>query len=200
MSPPDENSPSGAAPDVGFTPPFTGNLHGCDRFVRAAARIGDLADSSLVARRVGMSSREVLAHRHYLRNLPKGIEPPKSPEDLAMHNCIVYTGTQMRNAWRFVAGPGAPEPVGTERRVVVAGDLQTDSSEVVRAAVLAAMGVCYTPTWLFEQEIASGEVLRLMPDWSRPSPIHLVSPQERRHSAKVRAFVDHVATAFATCN
>lgn len=167
--------------------------------IDVGARIGDLADSSLVARRVGMSSREVLAHRQYLRNLPKGIEPPRSPEDLAMLNCIVYTGAKMRNAWHFVAGPGAPEPVGTERRVMVAGDLQTDSSEVVRAAVLAGMGVCYTPTWLFEREIASGEVLRLMPDWSRPSPIHLISPQERRHSAKVRAFVDHVGTAFATC-
>ena len=47
---------------------------------------------------------------------------------------------------------------------------------------------------LFDDEIASGEVVRLMPDWESPqSPIHLVSPPERKHSAKVKAFVEHVA-------
>ena len=166
--------------------------------IDVAARIGDLADSSLIARRVGVSTREVLAHRGYLRALPKGLDVPRHPDDLVHHNCIVYTGTRMRSAWHFVAGPGAPDPVGTERRVPVSGDLQTDSSEVVRTAVLAGMGICYTPTWLLEAEIASGDVVRLMPDWCIPSPIHMVSPQERRHSAKVRAFVDHVATSFAT--
>jgi DNA-binding transcriptional LysR family regulator len=40
-------------------------------------------------------------------------------------------------------------------------------------------------------------VVRLLPDWSVPSPIHLVSPQERRHSAKVRAFAEYVAQSFA---
>lgn len=168
-----------------------------ERGIDVAARIGELQDSSLVARRIGLSTRQALAHRDYLRALPKDIKPPQIPDDLAMHNCIVYTGTDMRAMWRFIAGPGAAEAIGTERRVAVSGDLQTDSSEVVRSAVLAGMGVCYTPTWLFESEIASGEVVKLLPDWSIPSPIHLVSPQERRHSAKVRAFVEHVAVAFA---
>jgi len=171
-----------------------------ERGIDVAARIGELQDSSLVARRIGLSTRQALAHRDYLRSLPKAIKPPQVPDDLAMHNCIVYTGTDMRAMWRFYAGPGATEAVGTERRVAVSGDLQTDSSEVVRSAVLAGMGVCYTPTWLFESEIASGDVVKLLPDWSIPSPIHLVSPQERRHSAKVRAFVDHVATTFAGCH
>jgi DNA-binding transcriptional LysR family regulator len=164
--------------------------------IDVAARIGELSDSSLIARRVGQSTREVLAHRSYLRSLPKGVEIPRHPDDLIHHNCIVYTGTRMHSAWRFVAGPGAPDPSGTERRIPVSGDLQTDSSEVVRTAVLAGMGICYVPTWLLETEIVSGDVVRLMPDWCIPSPIHMVSPQERRHSAKVRAFVDHVATAF----
>ena len=55
------------------------------------------------------------------------------------------------------------------------------------------MGIAYSPTWLFEAELASGEVVRVMPEWDSPqSPIHLVSPPERKHSAKVKAFVDHV--------
>jgi DNA-binding transcriptional LysR family regulator len=166
-----------------------------ERGIDVAARIGELPDSSLVARQVGQSTREVLAHRQYVRSLPKGVNRPRVPEDLANHNCVVYTGSSMRNTWRFVAGAGAPDPAGTMRMVQVEGSLQTDSSEVIRAAVLSGMGVCYTPTWLFENEIANGDVIRLLPDWSIPSPIHLVSPQERRHSAKVRAFVDHVAAS-----
>jgi DNA-binding transcriptional LysR family regulator len=50
---------------------------------------------------------------------------------------------------------------------------------------------------LVEQELDRGEVVRLMPGWESPaSPIHLVSPPERKHSAKVKAFMEHVAMAF----
>jgi DNA-binding transcriptional LysR family regulator len=167
-----------------------------ERGIDVAVRIGTLADSSLVGRRIGLSRRELVAHRSYLRSLPDGVKPPRSPEDLGQHNCIVYTEASMRNAWQLVAGPGATDPEGAERIVKVEGNLQTDSSEVIRASVLAGMGIGYAPTWLFEAEIANGEVLRVLPDWSVLSPIQLVSPQQRRHSAKVRAFVEHVAEAF----
>lgn len=167
-----------------------------ERGIDVAVRIGELPDSSLIARTIGVSRRELVAHRNYLRRLPRGIKMPRVPDDLAQHNCIVYTGTTMRNLWRLMAGPGATDPEGTLRTIKVEGNLQTDSSEVVRASVLSGMGISYTPTWLFEPEMASGDVLRVLPDWSMPSPIHLVSPQERRHSAKVKAFVEHVARAF----
>lgn len=167
-----------------------------ERGIDIAVRIGTLADSSLIGRRIGVSRRELVAHRDYLRSLPKGIKAPRLPEDLRQHNCIVYTETSMRNAWRLRAGAGATDPQGAERIVKVEGNLQTDSSEVIRASVLAGMGIGYAPTWLFETEITSGEVLRVLPDWSEASPIQLVIPQQRRHSAKVRAFVEHVAKAF----
>jgi len=164
-----------------------------ERGIDIAIRIGELPDSSLVARPIGVSRRELVAHRNYLRKLPKGIKPPRSPDDLGQHNCIVYTETIMRNAWRLSAGPGAAEPEGTVRIVKVEGNLQTDSSEVIRTSVLAGMGIAYTPSWLFEEEITRGEVIRVLPDWSVQSPIHVVMPQERRYSAKVRALSDHLA-------
>jgi DNA-binding transcriptional LysR family regulator len=164
-----------------------------ERGIDVAVRIGELPDSSLIARPIGVSRRELVAHRNYLRSLPKGIKPPKSPDDLGQHNCIVYTEATMRNAWRLSAGSGASGPEGTVRIVKVEGNLQTDSSEVIRTSVLAGMGIGYAPSWLFEDEIARGEVIRVLPDWSVRSPIHVVMPQERRHSAKVRAFSDHLA-------
>jgi DNA-binding transcriptional LysR family regulator len=166
--------------------------------IDVAVRIGDLPDSSLIARRVGTTHRMLVAHRSYLRSLPKGTKAPTIPEDLSQHNCVVYTELPMRNAWNFTAGPGASEPVGTTRVVRVEGNLQTNSSEAIRASILAGMGIGYSPRWLFDQELASGEVQQLLPDWEPPAiPIHLVSPRERRHSAKVKAFVEHVGQAMA---
>lgn len=162
--------------------------------IDVALRIGHLADSSLVARRVGVTRRAVVASRRYLRSLPKGVKVPRMPDDLAQHNCIVYTELATRNAWTFTAGPGAPVDAGTAHTVRVEGNLQTNSSEVVRAAVLAGIGVGYSPTWLFDEEIRSGQLRVLLPDWpTTPLPIHLVSPRERRNAAKVKAFGDYVA-------
>lgn len=161
--------------------------------IDVAVRIGELPDSSLIARRVGTTRRLLLAHRSYLRTLPRGVRAPKVPEDLAAHNCIVYTELAMRNAWPFTAGAGAVDPAGTTRVVRVEGNLQTNSSEVIRTSVLAGMGVAYAPEWLFDQEAANGEVQRLLPDWEAPPmPVHVVSPQQRKHSAKVQAFARHI--------
>jgi len=166
--------------------------------IDAAVRIGDMPDSTLIARRVGASPRHIVAHSRYLSSLPKGLTTPVKPEDLAAHNCIVYTELPMRNNWTFTAGPTALEPQGTTRVVRVAGNLQSNSSEVIRASVLAGMGIGCSPTWLFHEEIASGEVQLLLTNWQPPPvSIHLVSPRERRNSAKVKAFARHVADSLA---
>ena len=160
-----------------------------------AVRIGELADSSLVARRIGTTHRAVVASRKYLRSLPKRLKAPKVPEDLHDHNCIVYTELAMLNAWNFTAGPGAAVEVGSTVTIRAQGNLQTNSSEVVRTSVLSGMGIGYAPTWLFEDELASGELQVLLADWAvAPLPVHLISPRHRRHSAKVAAFAQHVAT------
>lgn len=164
--------------------------------IDVAVRIGELADSSLVARRIGTSQRVLVASRAYLRGLPRGLKTPRVPADLRRLNCIVYTELATQGAWRFTAGPGAPVEAGSTVTVRAQGNLQTNSSEVVRAAVLTGMGVGFSPTWLFEAELAQGEVQVLLPQWSAPPiPVHLLSPSQRRQSAKVQAFAAHVSTA-----
>ena len=164
--------------------------------IDVAVRIGELADSSLVARRIGTTKRVLIASRKYLRSLPKGLKAPRSPADLREHNCIVYTELATQNVWAFTAGPGATTEMGTAVTVRAQGNVQTNSSEVVRAAVLSGMGIGFSPTWLFEDQMAHGDLQVLLPDWPTPSlPVHLVSPSQRGQSAKVRAFADHVAAA-----
>ena len=162
--------------------------------IDVSVRIGDLPDSGLIARRIGTSHRMLMAHRDYLRLASKGVGVPVNPHDLQSHECIVYTGMANSNVWTFTAGSGASEAMGTAKSVRVEGHIQTNSSEVIRSSVISGMGIGYSPTWLFESELASGEVVRVMPEWDSPqSPIHLVSPPERKHSAKVKAFFAHVA-------
>jgi len=163
-----------------------------------AVRVGPLDDSGLVARRVGVSRLVLVAHSGYIESLDGGRRAPRCPEDLHAHDCIVYTGLASRNLWTFVARAGAQAPPGSVRAVRVDGRLQSNSSEVMRAAIVAGMGVGYAPDWLVEAELASGELERLMPDWEAPeAPVHLVSPPERRHSARVRAFAEFLARRLA---
>lgn len=160
--------------------------HGVD----VAVRIGELSDSTLVARRIDVAQRVLVASRSYLDTLPAGRTAPRVPDDLHQHPCIVYTELATRNVWDFCAADGSRAGVRVE------GPLQTNSSEVIRASVRDGMGIGYSPTWLFDDLLASGEVQVLMADWStRPLPVHLVSPTERRHSAKVRAFGEYMANA-----
>jgi DNA-binding transcriptional LysR family regulator len=160
--------------------------HGID----VAVRIGHLSDSTLVARRIGSTRRAVLASRAYIEALPADRPPPRIPEDLRRHPCIVYTELSARNVWDFTT------PDGSSVSVRVEGPLQTNSSEVVRASVLTGLGISYSPTWLFQDALESGDVQVLLPDWpTRPLPVHLVSPPQRRHAAKVRTFSEHLAQA-----
>ena len=166
--------------------------------IDVAVRIGDLVDSSLVARRVATTYRALVASRHYLRSLPKTLRSLREPSDLVHHNCIVYTELATRNEWVFAAGSGADAPLGSTQSVRVHGNLQTNSSESVRAAVLGGMGISYAPKWHFSEEIKSGEVQVLLPEWlSQPVPVHLVSPLQRRYVAKVKVFGDYVAQRLA---
>lgn len=158
-----------------------------------ALRIGELPDSGLVARRIGTTRRGLVATPGYLQSRTGTPEPLRHPDDLLAHNCIVYSELARDNAWSFVAGPGAGASPGSVHTVRAAGNLQTNASEVIRASVLAGMGIGYAPLFLFEAELANGEVERLLPEWTvQDLPLHLVSPPQRRQSAKVRAFGDHL--------
>lgn len=158
--------------------------------IDVAVRNGSLPDSSLIARRIATSQRLLVAGKKYLKALGKKEHWPRIPQDLLQHPCIVYTELRARNNWEFSTADGSSVTVRVQ------GPLQTNSSEVLRASILDGQGIGYLPDWLFDDLRRSGEVQVLMPDWQvAPIPIHLVSPAARKHSAKVRAFGDHVADA-----
>lgn len=143
-------------------------------------RMGELTDSSAVARRLATGRRSVVATPAYLEKHGA----PKVPADLAAHQAVVYT--QLGRSWTFRRN-------GTEASVAVSGRVQFSAAEGIRAAVKADMGLAVTSDWMFWPELQSGKVVRVLEDWELP-PIDLwaVFPTGRLASAKARAFAEFV--------
>ncbi len=157
--------------------------------VDVAIRLGALSDSSLIARSIGKTHRALIASRAYVKRHPELLWPISRPDHLRQHRCVIYTGQNNPSDWDFVSPDGSPITVH------VTGTLQTNSSEVIRTACLAGMGICYSPLWLFDNEIKSGEVEILLEDWPKIEiGINAVMPHHRRDSAKVRRFIDFLAS------
>ena len=148
-------------------------------------RMGDLADSSAVARRIATGGRSVVATPAYLERAGT----PRNPADLAGHEAVIYS--QLPNAWALTRD-------GTEVSVAVQGRVRVSAAEGLRAAVLADMGLTIASDWMFSPELASGAVCRVLTGWTLP-PIDLwaVFPTGRLASAKARAFARFVEDVMA---
>lgn len=157
--------------------------------VDVALRMGNLADSSLTARRIGQSRRMVVATPAYLARV--GLGEPMMPMDLASHEVVNYSPPSL-GTWTFHRGD-------VELSIALTGRLQSSAAEGVRAAVLADFGVALVSDWMFAPELASGAVRQLLPDWSLP-PIDLwaIFPAGRMVSAKAQAFVTFVESVLAS--
>lgn len=155
--------------------------------IDVAIRIGELTQANLIARRLGTTHRVVVASPAYL----KGRKLPRDPQELGAHECVVYSGLATRNEWRFEG------PKGTQS-VRVQGRFEVNSSEGVREAVLAGIGIGFTPAWLFAEELRAKTLRVLLPDYRAASlPIHGLSPTSRRFAAKIKALLDYLEAEFA---
>lgn len=155
--------------------------------VDVAFRVGELKDSRLIARRIGTAHRATLAAPAYLARHGE----PREPQDLLGHNCLVYTGLASLNEWHFVG------PDGESRSVRVAGSFESNSSEAIREAVCAGLGVSYAPLWVYGDELRAGRVRAVLGGWRAPPlPLNVVFQPLRRPSLKVTMFVDFFAEAF----
>ncbi len=152
-----------------------------------AVRIGVLADSSLIAKRLAPSHRVVVAAPAYLAERGR----PERPEQLADHACLRYSYQAAGREWRF-RGPDG------ERRVRTKGPLAVNNGDVLRAAALDGLGVALLPTFFVGPDLRAGRLERLLPDWrdAQDSAVHAVYPANRNLSPKVRVFVDYLAERF----
>ncbi len=146
-----------------------------------AIRIGELPDSSLIARRLAPCRHVVCAAPGYFRR--QGI--PRTPEALRDHNAITFKYQESPNEWHFRS------PQGSVIRVPVSGTIQMNNSLGLREALLREAGVTLTPTFVVGDDIKSGRLQAVLREYAALEvSIYAVYPQRRHLSPKVRAFLD----------
>jgi DNA-binding transcriptional LysR family regulator len=162
-----------------------------DRFVNLveegfdlALRIGELPDSSLIARRIGATRVIMAAAPAYLEEHGT----PQSIQDLETHNCIVDTVSGSTERWALKGKSG---PVKIRAR----GDLSVNSGEFVRDAAVDGVGIALLPDFFIARDIAEGRLRPILPDaCGVEAGIHLVYPQARYRNSAVRTLIDFLIT------
>jgi DNA-binding transcriptional LysR family regulator len=151
-----------------------------------AVRIGNLADSSLVARRIAPVRRVVLASPDYLARRGR----PEHPRDLNGHDVVIYANAGQAEQWRFRV-KGKWEQVRGHSR------FRADNGELIRAAASEGLGVCILPTFIASPAIASGALEMILRDYPLDDVgLHIVMLPGRAVTARVRALVEFLAKRF----
>jgi DNA-binding transcriptional LysR family regulator len=157
---------------------------GFDVAVRASIR---LADSSLVAKKLGDVAHALYASPRYLERYGA----PATPRDLGDHRCIVFRGTDLAKTWRLY---DAKEPI----EVLVRARMGGDDFGYVRAAVIAGGGIALLPRLVCAKDEDAGRLVRVLPGFeAKGAGLYVLYPSADHVPARVTAFRDFVAAAFA---
>lgn len=144
-----------------------------------AIRAGELKDSSLIAKRIGATYFVPVASKKYL----KAHSPITHPRELLRHHCLQFTPVGV-DSWKMTGPRGsiqAPLP----------GKILVNHLEMVKKMALLDQGIAYLPSWFVFEEIKSGKLMRILPEWrSSLTPLHFVYPAQRFVTPKLSAFMD----------
>jgi len=157
--------------------------------VDCAVRGGALQSDNLIARRIGVINFVTAASPAYLARYGT----PRHPRDLERHRCVNYFSAKTGRVfdWDFTRGD---ETI----KVALPGMIALNDSNAYVQAGLAGLGVIQMTDYLVMEHVRAGRMVRVMGDWASESlPIHIVYPQNRHMSAKVRVFVEWVSDLFA---
>jgi len=162
--------------------------HLIEEGVDCAVRSGDLPDSTLIARRIGVMHFTTCAAPAYLAQHGR----PSHPDELPQYQCISYIlPNKQVLAWDF-------ERAGNSIRRTPPGRFAVNNAEALMMAGLAGLGIMQLPSFLVDDCLRNGQLERVLDDWGiDPVPLHVVYPQSRHLSATVRAFVEWVSELFA---
>lgn len=153
-----------------------------------AVRIGQLPDSGLIARKLCEDARVVCASPDYVRR--RGA--PVTLADLPHHPSIGYLNVQSANVWQFLGDEGNPIGVTMESRI------SANNGEAIRDMAIAGLGVALLPMFIAFDALRDGSLVRVAEELTPTSlPIAAVWPPVKPMPMKLRAIVDHLATAFS---
>lgn len=155
--------------------------------VDVAIRVGPLADSSLVARKIGTSRRMVVASPEYL--IKHGF--PKTPADLKSHQCLLYSLLKSQNEWFFSSTQFGDESV------LINGRFKASSNEAICEAALSGLGIATMCEWHVSEHIKKGRLTILLKNYDlTPYDINAVYPERRYVPEKVKRLIDHLKESY----
>ncbi|UCH76232.1 MAG: LysR family transcriptional regulator [Rhodospirillales bacterium] len=168
--------------DMAFNDRFVDLVEeGCD----LAIRIGELPDSSLMARKLAETESVICAAPSYWDRHGR----PKDPGELANHDCFAYSYLATGSEWRL-EGPDGAVAIRTS------GSLTANNGDVLRQAAVAGIGVVAMPVFIVCDDLRVGRLEPVLQRYRFPTRgIYAVYPHNRHLSAKVRAFIDHLVDA-----
>ena len=155
-------------------------------------RGGSIPDSTLVARRVTSTTWRVCAAPEYLR----AHGTPQSPAELARHRCLNFLPGSYRSEWTLKGGAqGEANAAPLNPPVAVAAN----NGDMLCTLAVAGMGLARLADYHVADELRAGRLVPVLEDFEgEPEPIYAVYPSRRHLSTRVRAFLEHVETGFAT--
>lgn len=156
--------------------------------VDVAIRIGRLADSTLIARRLFEARTVLCAAPGYLER--RGT--PRTPDDLSDHDCLAYSNLPDPGRWACTG------PDGHRHTISVHVVMTASSGDFLCSAAAEGLGIALQPTFIAGDAIARGKLLPLLTDFDWPvTPAYAIYPPTRHLSYRVREFIDFLAERFA---
>ncbi|QGZ39372.1 DNA-binding transcriptional LysR family regulator [Pseudoduganella flava] len=150
-----------------------------------AVRIGPLPDSTLVARPLRPYGMAICASPAYLKKHGR----PRTPADLAQHECLEFTGWLPQARWKLKGE--------RDGRLVRPGRFCANSTAALRMAALNGFGIVMQAEVILADDIAAGRLVPLLRNYlPSPRPMHLVYSRDRRATPKLTTFVDFLLERF----
>jgi DNA-binding transcriptional LysR family regulator len=152
-----------------------------------AVRIGEMADSSLVATPITVIPKICCAAPAYLEQ--RGT--PAKPQELVQHSLLHYSNISKEDEWSWLYGDGAKQP---DLPHVFA----SNHAEALREMAVQGMGITVLPEFIVEESLQRGQLVQLFKELDpAPLPLHAVRPSRQFTPARVRAFIDFLKASFA---
>jgi len=146
-------------------------------------RVGQLPDSSIIARQIGEVRRIFVASPAYLSEHGA----PKDPADLKVHSMIAFTGLMPNREWVFGDGKAA-------RRIALKPRFEINDAAAAIAAAQSGGGITIALSYMVARHIRERRLVQVLEAFAPPAvPVQLVYPESRLVAPKVRAFVDYAA-------
>lgn len=152
-----------------------------------AIRVGELADSSLRARKLAETNMRVIGSPMYFYQ--HGV--PKRIDDLSQHKLLHFSNQSSGNAWKITS------PSGEKRLIRAGGSLTVNDGQSLLQAAEAGLGIAYLPSFLYSDAVADGRLKIVLPDLPiEVLGVHVVYPPGLYTQPKLRAFIDFLAEHF----